>query len=47
MITFELWDATGKSGSVTIPAPKHWYHRWPLRFAAFLWRVIAEAERGG
>lgn len=44
MLTFEFWDGYDCTGSVTVPAPRHWYHRWPLRLAAFIWRVVAAAE---
>ena len=47
MITFDVWDDLGSSGTITIPEPRHWYHRWPLRFAAYLWQIVAREQLKG
>lgn len=44
MITFEMWSGDKVTGSVTVPAPKRLRHRLMLRFAAFLWTRVADAE---
>lgn len=44
MITFRLVDGTGKEMTVTVPVPSKWYLRWSLRFAAWIWIKVAEAQ---
>jgi len=43
-LTFEWWDESGSSGSITVPQPSRWYLRWPLRLAAFIWSMVADIE---